>query len=349
MDNGRKLLDREKIIRGRWDDMQRANLSDDNSVAGGDIINAVNRWKLASGVGLPSFAPQWQEHEDLGYDENECRATVTGDQVAIGRFLYELETDPIPVNLEECEIATRDAKTQQLTLTARFSFARLTADAGNATTAGGRRDEPAHAILAGLAALGLVVALAVTFGGGGPDLVKPLRTASASSSPAPSGSPGAAPRSGYDAFRLFHTRNVFDPDRRPPRAVGGATPPPATPPPTRADFVALTGTMLHARPCAGVFLRLARRVQQGAFRARPHRRGGDHADHPGQHRDRPRRPENAGGRRPDRALRRQRRPGDRARAGDLRQRAVHGVGRRGGSLARREWQRFGFHQPLFFE
>ena len=131
VDNGKKLLERETIIRGRWDDMQRANLSDDNSVAGGDIISALNRWKLASGVGLPSFNPQWQEHEDLGYDENECRATVTGDQVAIGRFIYELETDPIPVNLEECELATRDAKGQQLTLTARFSFARLTADANN--------------------------------------------------------------------------------------------------------------------------------------------------------------------------------------------------------------------------
>ncbi len=133
VDNGRKLLVREKIIRGRWDDMQRANLADDNSTAGGDILNAVNRWKLASGIGLSNLVPQWQEHEDLGYDENECRVTATGDQKTLGQFLYELETDALPVNLEECEIATRDAKGQQLTLTARFSFARLTAD-----TAGGR-------------------------------------------------------------------------------------------------------------------------------------------------------------------------------------------------------------------
>ena len=136
VDNGRKLLEREKIIRARWDDMRRANLSDDNSVAGGDILNAVNRWKLASGIGLSSFNPQWQEHEDLGYDENECHATATGSQETLGHFLYELETDPIPVNLEECEIAARDAKGQQLTLTARFSFARLTADANNSN--GGR-------------------------------------------------------------------------------------------------------------------------------------------------------------------------------------------------------------------
>ncbi len=101
-------------------------------------------------------------------------------------------------------------------------------------------------ILAGLAALGLVVALVATFsGGGGTGVAKPLRTSTGfPSSPAPTGSTGAAPRSGYDAFRLFHTRNVFDPDRRPPRAVGSAPPPSATPPATRADFVALTGIML---------------------------------------------------------------------------------------------------------
>ena len=131
VDNGRKLLEREKIIRGRWADMQRANLSDDDSVAGGDILNAVNRWKLSSGIGLSNLVPQWQEHEDLGYDENECRVTATGGQTEIGHFLYALETDPIPVDLEECEIATRDAKGQQLTLTARFSFARLAADTGS--------------------------------------------------------------------------------------------------------------------------------------------------------------------------------------------------------------------------
>lgn len=104
---------------------------------------------------------------------------------------------------------------------------------------------PRTKILAGLAILGLVVALVSTFSGG-TDVANPLRTASAASSPAPSGSPKPGTRSGYDAFRLFHTRNVFDPDRRPPRAASGDTPPSATPPPTRTDFVALTGTMLDA-------------------------------------------------------------------------------------------------------
>ena len=46
-------------------------------------------------------------------------------------------------------------------------------------------------------------------------------------------------RSGYDNFKLIHTRNVFDPDRRAPRTGPAPT---ATPPPARSDYVALTGT-----------------------------------------------------------------------------------------------------------
>ena len=107
---------------------------------------------------------------------------------------------------------------------------------------------PRTKLLAGLAALGLVAALVVAFTGGGPDVVKPLRTASGGNavSPAPGSSPaGGNARSGYDAFRLFHTRNVFDPDRRPPRAVAAETPAPTPATPARTDFVALTGVMLR--------------------------------------------------------------------------------------------------------
>jgi len=51
---------------------------------------------------------------------------ATGSQAALSRFLYELESDSsVPVNLEECELTTRDARGSQLTLTARITFLRL--------------------------------------------------------------------------------------------------------------------------------------------------------------------------------------------------------------------------------
>ena len=132
VDTGNKLLARETIIRDHWAEMKRANLPDDDSAAMSEAINAMARWKLASGIGLSSVTSPQQAREDSGYDDFEYRATVTGTETSIGQFLYAMETDPIPVNLQECEIATRNPKGDELTLTARFSFARLSAaDANN--------------------------------------------------------------------------------------------------------------------------------------------------------------------------------------------------------------------------
>ena len=69
----------------------------------------------------------------------------------------------------------------------------------------------------------------------------------AAPSPA-AGTPSGRPT--YDSFRLIHTRNVFDPDRRPVRPVNSA---PAAVGPTRADYAALTGTMLSAEKSYAFF------------------------------------------------------------------------------------------------
>ncbi len=128
VDRGQSLLDRADRIRNVWAAMQRANLPVDNSAAEAAAFTAMNRWKADSSVALTNLTPNWQVHEDDGYDDFECRAAGTGDQVSIGRFLFDLNTDGLPCNLEECEISTRDAHGQQLSMTARFSFARVSPD-----------------------------------------------------------------------------------------------------------------------------------------------------------------------------------------------------------------------------
>ena len=46
----------------------------------------------------------------------------------------------------------------------------------------------------------------------------------------------------YESFRLLHTRNVFDPDRRPVRPANNA----ASIATSRSDYLALTGTLIDA-------------------------------------------------------------------------------------------------------
>ena len=138
---GRTLLDRETLIRNHWSAMLRANLSADDSTAENDALTAISHWTTDSNIALTSVTPQHQTREDSGYDAFEYRVAATGDQVSIGRFLYDLGTDVMPCSLEECEITTRDAHGAQLTLSARFSFVRIDADsgpAGSTTNANGR-------------------------------------------------------------------------------------------------------------------------------------------------------------------------------------------------------------------
>ena len=122
---GRQLLEREKSIRGRWAEMLRTDLPADASAAENDVFKAMGRWARESRISFTSLTPQWRNHEEGGYDTFECRATAAGDQASLGRLIYEIETDPLPARVEECEMTTRDAQGKQLGLSLRFSFVRI--------------------------------------------------------------------------------------------------------------------------------------------------------------------------------------------------------------------------------
>ena len=125
--NGRQLLAREKALHARWDEMQGANLPADMSSAENDVYKALGRWTRESRISFTSLTPQWRTHEPEGYATFECRATAVGDQAALARLVYEIETDPLPARVEECELTTRDAQGKQISLALRFSFVRIEA------------------------------------------------------------------------------------------------------------------------------------------------------------------------------------------------------------------------------
>ncbi|MDQ3625280.1 MAG: hypothetical protein M3463_22840 [Verrucomicrobiota bacterium] len=131
VERGRQLIEREHSIQARWAEMVRTDLPEDPSSAESEVFKAIGRWASASRVSFTSLTPQWRAHEE-GFDTYECRASATGDQASLGRLLYEIEVDPLPAHLQECEISTRDAQGKQLLLSVRFSFLRLTEGGKNA-------------------------------------------------------------------------------------------------------------------------------------------------------------------------------------------------------------------------
>lgn len=130
VERGQQLLDRQDAIRARWAAMVRANLPTEVSAAESVAYQTIGRCANASGISFASLTPQWQNHDE-GYQTFECRASATGSQAALGRFIFELETDKTPVNLDEFEITTRDERGALLTMTARFSFLRLDVSGNN--------------------------------------------------------------------------------------------------------------------------------------------------------------------------------------------------------------------------
>ena len=122
VNRGQQLLDRQNNIHNRWSSMLRANMPTDVSASENMAVQAIDRWARDSGIILPSLAPNWLDADEQGGQLFEWHATATGTQVELARFIYEMETDPLPVNLEEYELTSRDDRGTTLTMTARFSF-----------------------------------------------------------------------------------------------------------------------------------------------------------------------------------------------------------------------------------
>lgn len=122
---GRSLIEREAQLHARWDDMLRTDMPEDNSAGEASVYNAILRWVSRSRVTFTSLTPNWRQRPEEGYDTFECRVAATGDQAALARLMYEIEVDPLPARIEECEFNTKDAQGKALTMTIKFSFVRI--------------------------------------------------------------------------------------------------------------------------------------------------------------------------------------------------------------------------------
>lgn len=113
--DGRKLVEREKTIRGNWADMQANALPANTSLAESQLLKAVDEWSRSSGVEVTSLTPQWK-NDSTNYLTLACRVETAGDLGTLSRFLYDLEKGPMALRLDAVEIGARDKDGQQLTM-----------------------------------------------------------------------------------------------------------------------------------------------------------------------------------------------------------------------------------------
>jgi Tfp pilus assembly protein PilO len=117
---GRVLAEREETMKERWQEMKERSLPVDMSLAEDQVLKSVGRWARDSRLSVTSLKPRWLRDED-DFRKLEFRAAAEGNMESIARFVYELERDPLPLKIEDIEIAARDERGDRLSLGVRFS------------------------------------------------------------------------------------------------------------------------------------------------------------------------------------------------------------------------------------
>jgi hypothetical protein len=115
IEKGTSLLERERSIRSRWENMRTNTLPNVASVAEAQFFRASENWERDSQISITSTKPQWKRNND-DYMTYECRFDATGDLPTLTRFLYDVEKDPMALKVDAVEIASRDNNGQQMTL-----------------------------------------------------------------------------------------------------------------------------------------------------------------------------------------------------------------------------------------
>jgi Tfp pilus assembly protein PilO len=113
--DGRLLLQRERSLRSRWDQMRTNALSADTSLAEQQVLKAFDNWSQDSSVTLTGITPQWND-DASNYVTIDWRVEAAGDLSALSRFLYDIEDGPMALKLESVNISARDDTGQQFTL-----------------------------------------------------------------------------------------------------------------------------------------------------------------------------------------------------------------------------------------
>jgi Tfp pilus assembly protein PilO len=113
--DGEMLRQRESYIRERWDNMSSNALPSAPAAAEHQLFDAFDKWVRESRVTEVSFKPQLKNTDD-NYSVMECHAEVTGSYHTIFRFLYDLENDPMGLQVQGVEMTSRDDTGQQISL-----------------------------------------------------------------------------------------------------------------------------------------------------------------------------------------------------------------------------------------
>ncbi len=120
VDHGNQLIKYQASIESRWRKMQANTLPNDQTAARSALLNAVDRWRQDSGLNIDQYAPQWKTEQDPDTRNDlttlEFQTDASGNMRSVLRFLFDVESDPLGLRVDDLVISSRDNYGQQLSL-----------------------------------------------------------------------------------------------------------------------------------------------------------------------------------------------------------------------------------------
>lgn len=117
---GNQLINNQTQIESRWRKMQANTLPNDQTAARSALLNAVDRWRQDSGINIDQYAPQWKTEPLQDTEANittlEFQTDASGNMRSVLRFLFDVESDPLGLRVDDLVISSRDNYGQQLSL-----------------------------------------------------------------------------------------------------------------------------------------------------------------------------------------------------------------------------------------
>jgi hypothetical protein len=121
------MIQREAIIRGRWNGMRTNALPASPSLAEQQVLKALDAWSRDSGAEITSITPQWK-NTSTNYLTLDCRVETAGTLDALSRFLYAVEKGQMALKIDSLELSAHDNTGQQLTLGLEINGLALTSE-----------------------------------------------------------------------------------------------------------------------------------------------------------------------------------------------------------------------------
>jgi len=125
LQDARRLFERRRLIAHKWEELTAGGLASDPAEAESRLLHAMRDWAEDGGLALSSLKPERNPQGET-MREITVLASGTGSMRSVARFLWRVETSPLPLRVLELQLGARKEGTDELSLQLKASTLYLT-------------------------------------------------------------------------------------------------------------------------------------------------------------------------------------------------------------------------------